>query len=217
MHCLDTLVISSCELICCENIFGVVVVNFQQTVIFSLFCFQAVKLLRDLNIELFILLCRYKINLPAAELAHMNGVTPAAEFQIHNIFKAGSHTILIISQNAVSQSSICKIEFLLRFQDFLSLQIVTGTTMQQVCLLQFFQIIVDRFIVKRTVLCFQIIRDGLRRKGVADIVKGVFYNIYSVPSGKSRFRMTSYESWNLSHTNPHQSPTPMNSQLFPIP
>ena len=34
MHRLDALVVSSRELICCENIFGVVVVDFQQTVVF---------------------------------------------------------------------------------------------------------------------------------------------------------------------------------------
>lgn len=33
MHSLDALVISSCERIGCENIFGVVVMDFQQTLI----------------------------------------------------------------------------------------------------------------------------------------------------------------------------------------
>ena len=55
MHRLDAFVVSSRELIRCENIFGVVVVDFQQPVEFPFFRFQRMKLLRHLHIELFIL------------------------------------------------------------------------------------------------------------------------------------------------------------------
>ena len=65
MHRLDALVVSSRELICCENIFGVVVADFQQPVVFPFFCFQRMKLLRHLHIELFILPYCDKVDLAA--------------------------------------------------------------------------------------------------------------------------------------------------------
>ena len=45
--------------------------------------------------------------------------------------------------------------------------------MKQVRLLQLLQVAVDRFVVQRTVLRFQIIRNGFCREGVAHIAEGV--------------------------------------------
>ena len=78
-----------------------------------------------------------------------------------------------IAENAVPQGGIGKIEFLLRFQDFLTLQIKAGAAVKQIRLFQLLQVAVNRFVVQRTVLRFQIIRNGFCREGVAHIVEGV--------------------------------------------
>ena len=85
MHRLDALVVSSRELICCENIFGVVVADFQQPVVFPFFCFQRMKLLRHLLIELFILPYCGKVDLAAAGFADIDGIPSAAKLQVHDI------------------------------------------------------------------------------------------------------------------------------------
>lgn len=100
--------------------------DLQQSVVLTLFCFFGTDLLRDLHIELFILSDRHKVNLAAAGLADIDGVSSAAKFQVHNIFKAGRHAVGIIAENAVPQGGICKVKFLLRFQNFLTLQIKAG-------------------------------------------------------------------------------------------
>ena len=126
MHGLDALVVSSRELIRCENIFGVVVVDLQQTLILPLLCLFRVDCLCDLHIELFILPHCHKIDLAAAELANMDGVSSAAKLQVHDILKAGCHAVRVIAENAVSQGGVRKIKFLLRFQDFLTCLLYTS-------------------------------------------------------------------------------------------
>lgn len=82
MHCLDALVVSSRERIRCENILWVVVV----------------KLQRDLHIKLFVLADSNKVDLAAAGFANMDSVPSAAKLQVHDILKAGCHTVSIYSQ-----------------------------------------------------------------------------------------------------------------------
>ena len=149
---------------------------FKQPLIFPLFCLFRIDLLCDLNINFPVLPHRYKINLSIAGLSHIDGISPAAKLQVHNVFKAGSHAVRVITENAVPQGGIGQIELFLSFQDFLSLQIVSGATVKQICLFQLFQITVNRFIVKGAALCFQVVRNRLCRKGVADIVEGIFDN-----------------------------------------
>ena len=79
MHRLDAFVVSSRELIRCENIFGVVVVDFQQPVEFPFFRFQRMKLLRHLHIELFILPYCDKVDLAAAGFADIDSIASAAK------------------------------------------------------------------------------------------------------------------------------------------
>lgn len=85
MHRLDAFVVSSRELIRCENIFGVVVVDFQQPVEFPFFRFQRMKLLRHLHLELFILPYCDKVDLAAAGFADIDGIPSAAKLQVHDI------------------------------------------------------------------------------------------------------------------------------------
>ena len=92
---------------------------------------------------------------------------------MHDILKAGCHAVSVVAKDAVPQGGVRKIEFLLRFQDLLTLQIKTGTAVKQIGFLQFFQVAVNRFVIQRTVLRFQIIRNGFCREGVAHIVEGV--------------------------------------------
>ena len=53
---------------------------------------------------------------------------------------------------------------------------VPGTAVEQICLLQLFKIAVNRLVVKGTALRFQVVRNRLCRKGIADIMEGVFYD-----------------------------------------
>ena len=85
MQRLDALVVSSGELIRCENIFGVVVMDLQQTVIFPLFRFRRTKFLRHLHIELFILPNCHKVDLAAAGFTDIDGIPSAAKLQVHDI------------------------------------------------------------------------------------------------------------------------------------
>ena len=149
---------------------------FKQPLIFPLFCLFRIDLLCDLNINFLVLPHRYKINLSIAGLSHIDGISPAAKLQVHNVFKAGSHAVRVITENTVPQGGIGQIELFLRFQDFLPLQIISGTAVKQICLFQLFQIAVNCFVIKGAPLCFQIICNRLCRKGVADIIKGIFDN-----------------------------------------
>lgn len=124
MHCLNALIVSACKFICPEYIFGIIVVYFKQTVVFPFFGLFEVYLLRNLNINLFILSRCYKVDFSVICFADMNGVSPAAKLQVHNVFKACGNAVGIIAENAIPQSVICKIKLLLRFQNFFTLQIV---------------------------------------------------------------------------------------------
>ena len=117
MHRLDAFVVTSREFIRCENIFGIVVVDLQQTVILPFFRFRRTKLLRHLHIELFILPNSHKVDLAAAGLADMDGIASAAKLQVYDILKAGCHAVSVIAENAVPQGGVRKIEFLLCFQE----------------------------------------------------------------------------------------------------
>ena len=103
----------------------------------------------------------------------MDGVSSAAKLQVHDILKAGCHAVSVVAKDAVPQGGVCKIEFFLRFQDLLTLQIKARAAVKQIGFLQFFQVAVNRFVVQRTVLRFQIIRNGFCREGVAHIAEGV--------------------------------------------
>ena len=118
----------------------------------------------------------YKINLAISGFPHIDSISPSAEFQIYDIFKAGSNAVCVIAENTVSQGNIGQIEFFLRFQDFLPLQVISGTAVKQICLFQLFQIAVNRFVVEGSPFCFQVICNGLGGKGVADIIECVFYD-----------------------------------------
>ena len=121
MHRLDAFVVPSRELIRCENIFGIVIADLQQAVVFPFFCFRRTKLPRHLYIKLFILPSCHKVDLSTAKFTDIDGVSSATKFQVHDILKARRHAVGVVAENAVSQGSVCKVELFLRFQDFLTL------------------------------------------------------------------------------------------------
>ena len=131
------------------------------------------KLLRHLHIELFILPYCHKVDLAAAGFADIDGIASAAKLQVHDILKAGCHAVSVVAKDAVPQGGVRKIEFLLCFQDFLTLQIKAGASVKQIGFFQLLQVAVNRFVIQRTMLRFQIIRNGFCREGVAHIAEGV--------------------------------------------
>ena len=114
---------------------------------------------RFLHIELFILSYCHKVDLTAAGLTDIDGIPSAAKLQVHDIFQAGRHAVGVIAENAVPQGGICKIELLLRFQNFLTLQIKAGAAVKQIRFFQRLQVAGNRFVIQRTVFRLQVIRD----------------------------------------------------------
>ena len=147
MHTLNALVIASGKFIGSRNILRIVIPDFQQSFILTLFCLLGFDLLRDLHIQPVILLLRHKIDLTVRCLPNRHGIASSAKFQIHHIFETGSDAVRCIAQHAVTQSSIGKIKLILRFQNLLSAQVIARTTMKEICFLQLFQIAVHCFIV----------------------------------------------------------------------
>ena len=98
--------------------------NVEQALIFTLFCSLGLYLLRYLDVYLLVLAACHEIYLAVGDLADIDGIIPAAQFKVHNIFKACRHGVGIISEHAVSQRGIGEVEFLLRFQNFLSLEVI---------------------------------------------------------------------------------------------
>lgn len=163
MHGLYPLVISTGEFARRENIFGIIVAYFKQPLILPFFCLFRIDFLCDLNINFLILLRRHKIDLSIAGLSPIDGISPPSEFHIHNIFKARSHAVCIITEDTVPQGDIGKVEFFLCFQDFFSLQIVPRTAVEQICLFQ----LVNSFVIKCTAFRLQVVRNRLCRSSSA--------------------------------------------------
>ena len=121
VHRFNSLIIPAGELIGAQDILGVVIPDFQQTLILPLLCLFRFNALCDLNIELLILTNRHKVDLSAGLLADIDGISPAAQLQIHHIFQRRRHSIPAVAQYAVAQSGIGQIELFLCLQDFLPL------------------------------------------------------------------------------------------------
>ena len=124
MHCFDFLIVAAGKIICKQYIFGVGVVNVKQALILTLCDFPGLYLLGYLNIDFFILAACCEIYLTVGGLSDIDSLTSAAEFKVHNIFEACCHSVGIITEHAVSQRSIGKVELFLRFQDFSSLEVI---------------------------------------------------------------------------------------------
>lgn len=87
MHGFDPFIVSACEFIGPQNIFGIVVANFQHTVVFPPFGLSGGDALRDLHIQLIILAGCHKVDFSVSAFADMDSVSSAAKFQIHYIFQ----------------------------------------------------------------------------------------------------------------------------------
>lgn len=122
---------------------------FKQSVVLPFFRLFRTDLLRDLNIDFFVLSYRHKINLSVARFPNIDGISSTAKFQMNNIFKAGSYAVSVIAENTVPQGNICKIKFFLCFQNLLALQIISGAAVMQICLFQLLLITVSRLVIKR--------------------------------------------------------------------
>lgn|GEM_PF-5271294 len=73
MHGQDPLIVASGKYIRSENIFGIVVTDFRQALIFAFLRLFGIDSLRDLNIKLFIAACGNKINLTIGGFADVYG------------------------------------------------------------------------------------------------------------------------------------------------
>lgn len=71
VHCFDSLIVTAGEIVCQQYIFGVVVVNVKQALIFTLFCSLGFYLLRYLGVDFLVLAACREIY-----LANIDGITP---------------------------------------------------------------------------------------------------------------------------------------------
>ena len=110
MHPMDSFIVPAHKIVCAQNVFGVVVPDVQQAAIFPAFRFFGGDSLRDLDIELFILTGRHKVNFSVIGFPDVHGIPPAAKLQIHHVFQAGRHSIPVVAQ------SLCRNQVILRFQ-----------------------------------------------------------------------------------------------------
>ena len=173
VHCLDSLIVPTGKFVCCENKFGVIIRYFKQAAIFSLFCLFRVDLLRHLNIDFFVLSDCYKINLAISGFPHIDSISPSAEFQIYDIFKAGSNAVCVIAENTVSQGNIGQIEFFPAFSGVPSLQSYLNSGEADMPF-PAFQIAVNRFVVEGSPFCFQVICNGLGGKVLPTLLNVYF-------------------------------------------
>ena len=93
MHGSNAFVITSDEFIGAEDIFGVIVTDFQQTVILPVFRFFGSDTLRDLYVYFFALACSHKINLAVICFTDVYSVSATAQFQIYDVFQSGGNGI----------------------------------------------------------------------------------------------------------------------------
>ena len=153
MHGNDPLVITTSELVCAKNILGIVITDLQQALIFALLGLFGVNTLSDLNIKFLVLPGCNEVNLAISGLADIDRISTAAQFKVYDIFQTACNSIIIITENAITERCIRKIEFLLCFQNLLAIEVIPGTPMQQVSLLQLFKIAIYSFVVERSALC----------------------------------------------------------------
>ena len=78
MHRVDSFIVPAHKIVCAQNVFGIVVPDVQQAVIFPAFRFFGGDPLRDLDIELFILTGRHKVNFSVIGFPDVHGIPPAA-------------------------------------------------------------------------------------------------------------------------------------------
>ena len=74
MHSFNTLIIASCKIICQKNIFGMIVRNSKQAIVFSAFGLFRVDFLSYLNIYLFVLSRCNKVYLAVGDLTDIDSI-----------------------------------------------------------------------------------------------------------------------------------------------
>ena len=124
VHCLDAVIVATGEVICQEDVLGVIIRNGKQTVIFSMFGLLGFNLLGDLDIEFFALTSCDKVNFAVCGLTDIHGIATAAKLKVNHVLKACGNGVGVVTKNAIAESSISKIEFLLCFENLLALHIV---------------------------------------------------------------------------------------------
>ena len=89
--------------------------NIQKPPVCTLLRFSGAKFLRHLNVQLVFPLCGDEIDFAMFQLSRGYGISPSEQFQINRIFQHGENAVGRITQHAVTQSGIGKVEFFLRF------------------------------------------------------------------------------------------------------
>ena len=82
------------------------------------------NLLGNLDIAFFSLTDCDKVNFAVCGFNDIYGIPTTAKFQVNYILKACGNGGGVVIKNAITESSISKIELFLCFEDFLSLHIV---------------------------------------------------------------------------------------------
>ena len=117
--------------------------NFHQIADFPVRIFR--QLYADLNINLLIPAFPDKVNFLRPVFSDINLIAAALHLQEYNILQRAVQHLPVIAQKAVFQRDIRKIIFFLCLQNIFSLNIIPMTGVDDKCLLQPAQIIVDGF------------------------------------------------------------------------
>ena len=115
MENLHSLVIAARVIVGAQHVFGIIVPNIQKPPVCTLLRFSGAKFLRHLNVQLVFPLCGDEIDFAMLQLSRGYGISPPEQFQINRIFQHGENAVGRITQHAVTQSGIGKVEFFLRF------------------------------------------------------------------------------------------------------
>ena len=119
----------------------------------------------DLHIDAFVAARGDKVDLLCIVLADEDIVAAALQFEEHDILHRAVQHFAVITQQRVSQRDIGKIILLLRFQDALALQIIAFAGVDDECLLQPAQVVVDTLHRDLAVLAFEEGGDRVCREG----------------------------------------------------
>ena len=151
-----------------DDIFGVMVAELHQVPHLAVGRFGDLD--ADLHVNALVAARGDKVDLLGIVLADEDIVAAALQFEEHDVLHRAVQHFAVIAQQRVFQGDVGKVILLLRFQDTLALQVVAFAGVDDKCLLQPAQIVVDALHRDLAVLAFEEGGDRVCREGLAHIL-----------------------------------------------